>query len=293
MKKSAFVLIFVVILFLLAACGPSPEEIAAMTAAAATDTPTPTSTPTNTPTPTSTPTPTPIPYDLTVAVTDGEDGSPITTGQVSVAESGDGEPTPLDDAGNAVWLGLPGETASISVTAQGYVGAEQSTTLERGPNVVEIILERDPRQVLPATACMEGETVAYIEDFEDGFAQGWDWANQGLPEGWLVEAGPNETLMLHAAGGPHDPTRYLILDGNFRLDFDFIRVNGGAATAIGGWFTLYSNGHISATRIGSQLTVTANGGVVQTLEAPENVAAFEAGGFNEFWIDNVVLCQMP
>ena len=90
-----------------------------------------------------------------------------------------------------------------------------------------------------------------------------------------------------------NPTRYAVLDGNLRLDFDFIRVNGGAATAIGGWFTLYSNGHISATRIDSQLTVTANGGVVQTLDAPESIAAFEAGGFNEFWVDNVVLCQLP
>jgi len=66
-KRTNIVVFLLLLCILLPACGPSPEELAATsaaeTAAAATSTPTitPTSTPTLTPTPTQTPTPTPIP----------------------------------------------------------------------------------------------------------------------------------------------------------------------------------------------------------------------------------------
>lgn len=64
-------LVFLLFGILLSACGPSPEELAATSAAetaeAATNTPSPTSTfpPTSTSTPTSTPRPTPIPVTKT------------------------------------------------------------------------------------------------------------------------------------------------------------------------------------------------------------------------------------
>lgn len=71
MPRSAIVFVALVLCISLAACGPSAEEVATMTAAAWTDTPTATATATatatSTPTATATSTPTPIPLELITA----------------------------------------------------------------------------------------------------------------------------------------------------------------------------------------------------------------------------------
>jgi hypothetical protein len=189
------VLFTLLVLAFMAACGPSEAEIAEMTAAAATDTPVPTPTSTLTPTPTNTPTPTPVPYDLVVSVTDAE-GSPIAAASVTLPESGDDQPVQANDAGQVSWTNLPGESISLSVSAQGYLPAEQSATIERGPNEETVALERDPFGLLPSEACGPNETVLYIEDFQDGEAQGWDEVAAALeynaPNGWDLIDDPEE-----------------------------------------------------------------------------------------------------
>jgi hypothetical protein len=142
-----------------------------------TDTPTSTSTPTDTPTPTvtstptdtPTPTPTPIPFDLTVMV-NGEDGAPLPG--ISISLAGIGSQT-TDPAGQASWANLPGDTVSLTAATQGYFPTQESITLERGLNEVTVVLQRDPAALLPAEACAPGETLLYLEDFQDGQAQGW------------------------------------------------------------------------------------------------------------------------
>lgn len=164
--------VFLVILLalLLASCGPSPEEqtatAVALTAAAVTDTPTPI--PTSTPTPT----PTPIPYDLSILVAD-EDGVPIMDATVKLADVGEVGTQISDAVGQVSWDNLPGESVNISISAQGYFPIDLSKTIERGPNELAIVLEQDPYGLLPSKACAPGEKLVYVEDFQDGEAEGW------------------------------------------------------------------------------------------------------------------------
>lgn len=168
MKTKYFPLTMLLLMaILLGACGPSAEQIAAMTASAWTPTPKPT----NTPLPTATATP--VPYDLTAIVTD-TNGNPVAGAYVIFPESGSGEPVMTDDTGRAAWTNLNGPNVSLTVTAQGYFKGEQGAALERGPNEVIVNLERDPFGVLPSEACGAGESLLYVDDFQDGEAQGWN-----------------------------------------------------------------------------------------------------------------------
>jgi len=69
-----------------------------------------------------------------------------------------------------------------------------SGAVERGPNDMSIVLERDPYGVLPASACAPGETLLEVEDFQDGRAQGWGPIDEAIeynaPNGWAIETDP-------------------------------------------------------------------------------------------------------
>lgn len=166
----------VIVALLIASCGPSAEEIATMTAAAWTPTPVPTATAT------------PIPYDLTVKITD-QDGNPLPVSKVVFPESGDGSPVTADDAGQIVWNDLPGDSGTLSISSQGYLPAEESLSLERGPNEVIVALELDPYGLLPVDACAAGETLAYAEDFQDSVADDWPEIQFNAPS-WALESDP-------------------------------------------------------------------------------------------------------
>lgn len=162
---------------LVAACGPSEEEIAEMTAAAASPTPEPTATPEPTPTATL------VPIDVTVQVQDSA-GTPITYALVSIPETGDDEPIELDEGGQLSLQDIDIESVTVLASAQGHIDTEQSASLERGPNEITITLEDDPFGLKPEDACLEGEESLYIEDFEDGEADNF----QGITRpAWLFE----------------------------------------------------------------------------------------------------------
>jgi hypothetical protein len=144
-----------VLILSLAACGSSPEQIATMTASAWTPTPPPTATPT------------PVPYDVNVSIVD-ESGAPIAGANIVFPESGNGEPVQSDEQGKFSWTNLAGEAATFKLSAQGYLPAEQTVTLQRGANQVSIALKRDPFAFLPSNACVAGESLLYMEDFQDG-----------------------------------------------------------------------------------------------------------------------------
>ena len=195
---------------LLVACGPSPEEqaatSAAMTAAAATDTPTPT------PTPTNTPTPTPIPYDLTV-LAKGEEDAPIVGANIVLAEAGEDSSSQItDEIGQASWFDLPGETVSLSINAQGYMPQDISEMIDRGPNDLTVSLERDPYGMLPSEACLPGEQLVYIEDFQDDIAQDWNEIEYAA-QGWSLIPHP-DTPDDTVAGHTGDQTAGAFLEGS-------------------------------------------------------------------------------
>jgi len=184
----------IVVAAALVGCGPSPEEQAATadaeTAAAATSTPTITPTATYTPTLVPTSTSTPIPYDLSALVTGVED-APLAGASVALAEVGQEAVTQTtDDDGQAFWNDLLGEPVNLSISAPGYFPLVITESIERGINEVVIALERDPHALLPSEACAPGERLLYVDDFQDGEAQGWD-AIEFRAQGWDVGPHPD------------------------------------------------------------------------------------------------------
>lgn len=159
-KMFCLIMVFLFSLTLISACGPSEEAIATMTASAWTPTPKPTLTPT------------PLPFDLEVTLED-ESGNPITVAYVEVKEL-ETDASAVDDTGNVEFLNLPGGEVALVISAQGYDPVEETVALERGMNTKSYSMQVDPLQIQPSEACQEGQKVLYIEDFEDGFAQGWD-----------------------------------------------------------------------------------------------------------------------
>ena len=203
---------------ILVGCGPSEEEQAAtsvaLTAAAATSTPT--VTPTHTPTPTSTPTPTatPVPYDLSVLVA-GEEDAPIVGASVVLAEIGNEAGTQItDDVGQVFWFDLPGEEVNLSINAQGYYALDAAESIERGINQITTTLERDPHGLLPSEACAPGERLLYIEDFQDGRAQGWVEIEAGA-QGWDIASHPDSAGNLVALNSGVTDTQIVLQDLTF------------------------------------------------------------------------------
>ncbi|MCJ7434298.1 MAG: carboxypeptidase regulatory-like domain-containing protein [Anaerolineales bacterium] len=168
--KYILILIAGILILMLAACGPSPEQIATMTASAWTPTPPPTATPT------------PVPYDVNVSIVD-ESGAPISEAGITFPESGNSSPVKSDVQGRFSWKNLAGESANLSVSAQGYLPAQQTATLQRGVNEISITLTRDPFGLLPSEACTAGEKLLYAEDFQDNRAQDWNEIDLKTP-GW-------------------------------------------------------------------------------------------------------------
>ena len=228
--KSSFLTVGGILLFLLAACGPSPESIATMTASAWTPTPQPTTTPIPTFTPT------PVPYDLTVTVVD-EAGAPIAGASITFPESGNGEAVVADAAGKFRWTNVPGAAVTLKVSAQGYLPAEQSATLERGPSEVSVVMKRDPYGLLPVTACAPGEKLLYTQDFQSGTAPGWsnlEYQAQGWSIGELPGETGNEVAIATSTERINSTLTTLALPENavWRLNFR----TDGTRTAVLNWF---------------------------------------------------------
>jgi hypothetical protein len=177
------------LILILAACGPSSEELAATsaaeTAAAAT------STPTSTPVPTATPTPTPVPYDLSIIVT-GEEDTPLVGAEVHIEEiEGEDGIQLSDEVGQVFWYDIPGGTVNLTVSAQGYFPSDVSEVIDRGITQLTINLERDPHGLLLDGVCAPGQKVLYIEDFQDGEAQGWSEEIKMRTMGWDIIPHPD------------------------------------------------------------------------------------------------------
>lgn len=185
----------IAIFILLAGCGPSAQQITTMTAAAWTPTPAPT------------PTATPIPYDLTVHIAD-EGGAPLTGASVVLLESGSNQPIQIDASGQYTWTNLQGPEVNLSVSAPGYHPAVQPVTLERGSTEMALILQRDPLGLLAADACAPDEKLLYMEDFQDGKAQGWQHITAatdfGAQNGWGVVQKEEGNQVAAFTGGHED-----------------------------------------------------------------------------------------
>jgi hypothetical protein len=86
----------------------------------------------------------------------------------------------------------------LSVSAQGYLPAQQAATLQRGVNEISIALKRDPYGLLPSTACAAGESLLYMEDFQGGQTDmaHYDGAPAPTPLGDVPDEAGN-TILVH------------------------------------------------------------------------------------------------
>jgi len=295
-KKSVGLVLLGIGMLVLAACGPSAEEMATMTAAAWTPTPRPTNTPT------------PIPYDLSLNVVDS-DGNPLEGAQVTFVELD--ETQAVDATGQLTWADLDGDAASFTVLAQGYLPAEASFTLERGANDFEISLERDAYGLLLGDACGAGESLLYIEDFQDNAAAGWmqiDFHGGG----WTIADRADEPGNLVASNSTPE-THPSDMLGEYVFDQAVWRLwylaSGQAAVSFN-WRQSFNydtaEGHIDEGRY--QILVDSQGGAaIRHLELPPlNIvgdggpASLEFGqwhflemstfeGLTQLWVDGVVV----
>jgi hypothetical protein len=104
----------------------------------------------------------------------GDENEPIVGAVVEMVDIDTDHGTQItDDFGQAFLYDLPGEMVNLSISAQGFFPIETTETIERGINQVTVALERDPHGLLPTEVCAPTERLLYIEDFQDGEAQGW------------------------------------------------------------------------------------------------------------------------
>ena len=230
----------------------------------------------------------------------GEDGYPLSGAKVILSETE--EELEASEDGAISLMNLTGDTASFSVYAQGYLPKEESAALKQGLNGILVSMERDPFGLLPSEACMKGEALLYIEDFQDSMAQGYPEieASQG---GWAVEADPETkgNFLISATGPEGVLTRLTDKDGSFYIfDNAVLRVSvkytGNGQP--GFWWMqdpeVFDNSYI--------YILDGSGSNLQrhTLEGPENVAGGELPlppdkwynleistfeGLTEIWID--------
>jgi hypothetical protein len=128
-----------------------------------------------------------MPYNLSLNINDGE-GEPIGFAKVII---GDQERI-TDENGGAVFDDLPGSAISLLAEASGYFPTDVMENIERGDNQLDVVLERDPFGLPVKDACAPGESLLYIDDFQDGAAQGWD-AIALQTQGWSIESAPDQS----------------------------------------------------------------------------------------------------
>ena len=139
------------------------------------------------------PTPTPILYDLDISVVD-EDGAPV---QATVDY--EDESTTTAEDGTLSLSGLETSSPTLDVSAPGYFTNSVSQSLNPGANSLEVVMELDPNGLLLQNACAPGETLVYVDDFQDGDAEEWQ---PDQPGGWTVEPDPDnpDDLVMSATG---------------------------------------------------------------------------------------------
>ena len=141
--------------------------------------------------------------NLALSVVDAE-GAPVAGAMASVVEMGAqaGATQTTDESGTASWSDLPGLSATLQVNAPGYASVEQSLALEKGDNQTAVTVELQPHGLLLSDACRPEEKLLYIEDLQDGSAQGWNEIDLQVP-GWSIEGAPDapEDLVIAARAG--------------------------------------------------------------------------------------------
>lgn len=136
-------------------------------------------------------------YDLTVTAMDAE-GLPIAYTSATVVEMGtDSLATQLsDENGSVSWEDLPGDTATVQVSAPGYVSQEVTQTIEKDTLAdLTITLELDEAGMPASIACSPNESLLYVDDIQDSNLQGWHALMNSLKfnvPGWSIAADPDD-----------------------------------------------------------------------------------------------------
>jgi hypothetical protein len=148
---------------------------------------------------------------LNATITDA-DGNPISGAAVKVVEMGnlDEAIQVTDNAGMAAWIDLPpGDLATLDLNVPGYFPRLEMVEITKGDTQVDVTLQRDPYGLLAVDACAPGETLAFVEDMQDGAMQGWNNLNTrlqaGVPNLGIIEdpAMQGNLLLMASSPGPN------------------------------------------------------------------------------------------
>jgi hypothetical protein len=128
--------------------------------------------------------------NLTVILS-AEDGIPITSARIAIAEIGSSNEAEkvVGETGKVSWNDLPGKEVTLQISAPGYLPKKESVTIEKGDNQSNLVLERDTNSKLPSELCQTGETLSYFEDMQDKSMQGWPALSSAIEmgaPGWSI-----------------------------------------------------------------------------------------------------------
>jgi hypothetical protein len=155
--------------------------------------------------------------NLAVTVVD-EEGNPLPQVSGVVPEMGAyAGATQVSDAdGKMTWTDLPGGPVTVVLSAPGYEALEEGLELQVGENAHTLTVIRDPNGLTLAQACLPGETLLHIEDFQDGLGQDWRGIDLGV-QGWSVTGDPDnaDDLVIAATEGAQWTELTRVPEGGF------------------------------------------------------------------------------
>ncbi len=238
-------------------------------------------------------------YGVKVKVTN-QDGQPITWANAVVNVSGNDLSKRTDSAGQAAWSDLTGASGTISIFAQGYKTAHQALNLGQGSNELVVVMDTDPFQVDPAKACLPGEKMVYVEDFEDGQAQDFEdlvkpkWKLVNLPERGIVlnvnSPGGNAKTMVNAEFGNAVWQFALKASGPINVDINwhYSEVTEGSSAGLSRDYIVFQPGN----KFELNFSRPGESGVLAESEAPglepdswHNFAIADYKGAISVWLD--------
>lgn len=238
MRKQLLVIVKIVLILMLTACGSSPAKTDTESASEVNPT---------------SPAPTQALFELTVTV-NSEDGNPVPWAAGSIKISGKELPGKANNTGQLVWEGLSGTDGQLIVSAQGYTSLQQPLSLVAGANKLSVVLKTDSYQLNPAKACQTGEKIIYVEDFEDGQAQDLDniaapkWNLISLEDFGLVmnvnSPGSNTNTLIKSEYGNAVWQFEIMTSGGVDMNFNWhvLETSEGANTGLSRYYVSFKPG---------------------------------------------------
>ncbi len=225
------------------------------------------------------PTATPVPYDLFIHVSDSE-GQPIEGAKITFGKSTIEETNP---EGELIFKNLSENQGILQCFKQGYILINKDISLERGENEVNFELEQDPFGLQLSEVLAEGETIFFIEDFQDSKEDfddvigNWQVIEDPSEDGnMLIDVDQSESeIIAHVEFGTNCPSD-VIFEYRFRY-VDIVDFSGGK----------WQSAACDFRKDYALDMYPVQGGCVQIIDFKEDEWAFPVQIFNKTFAEDV------